>query len=79
MHLDFPPDSCTYSLRIRHVTISKQYYSTRKNLPYCHQPMPRERELTLSALITIVTELGVTFITQTFGHLFREELGNFPR
>lgn len=41
--------------------------------------MPRERELTVSALITIVTEIGVTLLTQTFGRIFREELGNFPR
>lgn len=41
--------------------------------------MPRERELTVSALITIVTEIAVTVLTQTFGHIFRQELGNFPR
>lgn len=79
MHLDFPPESCSCSLRIKRVTISKQYCSTRRNLPYYHQLMPSERELTVSALITIVTEIAVTVLTQTFGHIFREELGNFPR
>lgn len=41
--------------------------------------MPREREFTVSALITIVTEIAATVLTQTFGHILREELGSFPR
>lgn len=71
MHLDFPPDSCSYSLRIRHATILK--------------PVSEEIFLIIiilcpvSALITVVTEIAVTVLTQTFSHIFGEELGNFPR
>jgi len=41
--------------------------------------MPRKTGLTVSALITIVTEIAATILTQAFGHIFREELGNFTR
>lgn len=42
--------------------------------------MPSERELTVSALITVnlIIVTGIA-VTQTFSHNFREELGNFPR